>query len=98
VVFAQVSLTLSNTGAPVPGGELRLDVFKDGEQVGSQVLGTSLTLQNGDTAVEQPYIPESGTWESGTYTFSVTLTATDPTTGTETTIATAESDSQIVIP
>lgn len=97
-VFAQVAVTMSNTGVPVPGGELTLDIFKDGEQVGSQVLGTSVTLQNGDTVVEQPYIPESGTWDSGTYTFSVTLTATDPTTGTETTIATAESDDQIVIP
>ena len=76
VVFAQVSLTLNNTGTPIPGGELTLNVFKDGEQVGSQVLGTSLTLQNGDTVIEQPYVPTSGSWESGTYTFS--LTAANP--------------------
>jgi hypothetical protein len=98
VVFAQVSVTLSNTGTPLAGGELTLDVFQDGEQVASQVLGSSLTLQNGDTVVEQPYIPTSGTWESGTYTFQVTLSATDPATGTEATILTAESDAEIVIP
>jgi hypothetical protein len=98
VVFAQVAITVSNTGAPVAGGELTLDVFKDGEQVGSQVLGSSVTLQNGDTTIEQPYIPASGSWDPGTYTFAVTLTATDPTTGTEAIILTAESEDQIVVP
>ena len=57
-----------------------------------------MTIQNGETVVDQSYIPASGEWESGSYTFSVTLTATDPSSGAKAIIVTAESDVELVIP
>ena len=93
-----MSVTVTNTGVTMQGGEVTLQVFHDGKQVDDHVLGTSLTLPTGDTVVSQPYLPSSGTWESGTYTFQVTLSTTDLTTGAKTTVATLPSDQTIVIP
>jgi hypothetical protein len=47
--------------------------------------------------IEQISIPASGSWESGTYTFQVTVSATDPTTRTTTTIATLTSETTVVV-
>jgi hypothetical protein len=98
VVFVQVGATIANTGTPVAGGEVTLQVFRDGKQVDDHVLATSLTIPTGDTAVDQPYIPASGAWESGTYTFQITLTTTDPATGAKTIVGTYPSDQSLVIP
>jgi hypothetical protein len=98
VVFAQVSATIANTGSPVSGGEVSLQVFRDGEQVDDQILATSMAIQNGDTAIDQTYIPKSGKWETGSYTFQLTLSSIDPATGTKSVVATATSDVVIEIP
>ena len=98
VVFAQVSATIANTGSPVSGGEVSLQVFRDGVQVDDKVLATSMTIQNGDTAIDQAYIPESGTWDAGSYTFQLTLSSVDPASGTKSVVATSLSDVVIEIP
>jgi hypothetical protein len=98
VVFVQVTTTINNTGGTMTGGELTLQVFKDGELVADHVLATSLTLATGDTVVDQPYIPAEGTWASGTYTFQVTLSTTDISTGATTKIGVFTSDQTIEIP
>ena len=98
VVFAQVSATIANTGSPVSGGEVSLQVFRDGVQVDDKVLATSMTIQNGDTAIDQTYIPESGKWDAGSYTFQLTLSSIDPSTGTKSVVATATSDVVIEVP
>ena len=77
---------------------MTLQVFRNGEQVDDRVLATSLTFQNGDTVIDQPYIPDSGSWEPAAYTFQVTLDATEPSSGTESSIDTAVSDDDLVIP
>ena len=98
VVFAQVSATIANTGSPVTGGEVSLQVFRDGVQVDDKVLATSMTIQNGDTAIDQTYIPQSGKWDAGSYTFQLTLSSIDPATGTKSVVATSTSDVVIEIP
>ena len=98
IVYVQVSATISNTVAPQPGAEVSLRVYRDGVQVDEKALATSVTLQTGDTMIDQPYIPASGKWESGSYTFELVLSITDPTTGTRTEVATMKSDTEIVVP
>jgi hypothetical protein len=98
VVFAQVSATIENTGSPVSGGEVSLQVFRDGKQVDDTVLATSMTVQNGDTAIDQTYIPQSGKWEPGSYTFQLTLSSIDPASGTKSVVATTLSDVVIEVP
>jgi hypothetical protein len=97
VVFAQVSVTIGNSGSPLSGGEVTIQVFRDGEQVDDHVLATAMIIQNGDSIVDQTYIPESGKWEPATYSFQITLTTTDPTSGTTSTVATVMSDQTIVV-
>jgi len=98
LVFAQVSATITNTGQPVSGIELELVVSRDGEEVDRVVLGSSITLQTGETIVNQPYIPADGNWESGEYTFALSLTSTDPQSGSKTSIDTTEIDTVIEAP
>jgi len=98
IVFVQVSATISNTSSPQTGAEVTLRVYRDGTQVDEKVLATAMTLQTGDTPVDQPYIPASGKWESGSYTFEVVLSIVDPSTGTRSEIVTMKSDTEIVVP
>jgi hypothetical protein len=97
VVFVQASITIANTAEPRNGVNVTLRVLKDGKQVDEQVLATAMTLQNGNSTIDQSYIPKSGKWESGTYTFEVTVTATDQH-GASSTIASFTSNETIVIP
>lgn len=98
IVYVQVAATIANSAAPQAGAEVSLRVSRDGKQVDEKVLATSMTLQTGDTAVDQPYIPASGKWEPGSYTFEIVLSIVDPATGTRTEVATAASDAPIVVP
>ena len=98
LVFAQVSATITNTGLAVSGIELELIVLRDGEEVDRVVLGSSITLQTGETIVNQPYIPGAGSWASGEYTFALALTSTDPQSGSKTSIDETELDTVIEAP
>ena len=81
LVFAQMKVTISNIGQPVAGIELGVLVSRDGDAVDEAILASSLSLAAGDTIVEQPYIPEAGSWEPGDYAFEFVLSAVDPQSG-----------------
>lgn len=98
VVFTQIGVTISNTAAPIAGVEVAVVVSRDGEVVDTHTLATSVTLQNGETTVDQSYIPATAVWEPGTYTFEVTVTSIDPVSGSRTLITTVEPDATIEIP
>jgi hypothetical protein len=98
VVFIQATVTVGNSGNPATGAIVTLVVYRDGELVDQHVLANSLTLQNGQTVIDQPYIPADGAWPSGTYTFEVALSTTDPSSGATTAIGTYRVGEQIVIP
>lgn len=62
VVFVQASITLANAAEPRSGVDVTLRVLKDGKQVDEQVRYID-DLQNGDSTIDQSYIPKSGKWE-----------------------------------
>jgi hypothetical protein len=60
------------------------------------VLANAVTLQQGETTVEQRYLPLTG-WAPGEWTFSVTLQTVDPQTGATATLLTADIEQTIDI-
>jgi hypothetical protein len=92
-----ITVQLVNDGAPVPSARLTLHVTRDGELVEDFPLNSSLVIPTGTTDIQARYLPITG-WEPGTYTFSVTLEAIDPTTGQATVLATADASSTITVP
>jgi hypothetical protein len=75
-----------------------LTVYRDGVEVDSAELASSVTVPTGASEIDQPYIPETGSWESGVYTFAITISAVDPQSGSETVIATAKPEGSFEIP
>jgi hypothetical protein len=98
VVFAQVTVTIENTAQPLSGIRVVLTVYRDGVEVDSAELASSITVPTGASEIDQPYIPETGSWESGVYTFAITISAVDPQSGSETVIATAKPEGSFQIP
>jgi hypothetical protein len=96
VQFAAISLTIENHDVPVEGVRVVLAVERDGEPVEEFPLASAVTLQQGETSMEQRYIPIEG-WSPGEWTFAVTLHATDPRTGSESTLLTMEIDDTITV-
>jgi hypothetical protein len=97
IVFIGVKTTLANTGDIVTNAEVIIRVVRDGELIDEHVLASSLTVGPGETVVDQPYIPASGTWEPGTYQFQVVLTTVDSGTGTRTVVGTYTLEQSIVV-
>jgi hypothetical protein len=98
VVFAQVTVTIENSAQPMSGIRVVLTVYRDGVEVDSAELASSITVPTGASEIDQPYIPETGSWESGVYTFAITISAVDPQSGSETVIATAKPEGSFEIP
>ena len=92
-----ISVTLENPGAVIPSAELTLHVSRGGEPVEDYALNSSLVLPTGTTEIQQRYIPLSG-WQPGTYSFELTLEATDPGTGQATVLATQTVKETIAVP
>lgn len=90
VVFAQVTVTINNTAQPMSGLRVQLTVYRDGVEVDSAELASSITVPAGESVIDQPYIPATGSWEPGVYTFGITLSSVDPQSGTETVITTVK--------
>ena len=88
--FANVDLTITNQGEPVPSAEVLLDVMRDGEAVETFSLAPLFSLPAGDTTIAQRYVPPTG-WEPGSWTFEVRLNIIDPSTNVATTVATLDS-------
>lgn len=85
VQFAAVSVTIENRETAIEGVQVILSVARDGEPVEDFPLASSVTLQQGETVVEQRYIPLDG-WAPGEWTFTVTLKSVDPQTSAEATL------------
>jgi hypothetical protein len=97
VVFVQVDVTIANEGLVIGDAALTLRVFRDGEVVAEHELASSLSLALGETVVSQPYIPADGTWQPGTYTFEVVLSAAVLAGGQTTEIDTFAADQELVV-
>jgi hypothetical protein len=95
-IYADIALTIDNTGAPVAASQVFLDIVKDGDLVETFTMASSLALPQGVTAVAQRYIPPTG-WETGTWTFVVRLEVLDPMSGSATNVATFEDIPAIMI-
>lgn len=96
VQFALVAITVQNSASPVAGARVLLNVLRDGEPVEDFLLATAVTLQQGETPLEQRYIPVTG-WTTGEWTFSLTLESVDPQTGATTVMLTTEMDQSITV-
>jgi hypothetical protein len=94
--FAAVSVTVTNRATPIDGVQVVLNVARDGEPVEDFVLSSSVTLQQGETVVEQRYIPLEG-WSSGEWTFAVTLESIDPQTNAQASLLSETIEDPIVI-
>lgn len=86
LVFTQMKVTITNTGQPVTGIELEVYVARDDNVIDQAVLASALSIGAGDSIVDQPYIPESGTWDPGTYQFEFVLSSVNPQSGARTEI------------
>ncbi len=95
--FADVTVTVNNIGSAAQQSELILAARRDGELVETFTLAPSLALPPGETTIAQRYIPPTG-WETGTWTFVISLNLIDPTTGSATTVATLDSIPEVEIP
>ena len=95
--FADVTVTVTNIESAAPQSELILAASRDGELVETFTLAPSLALPSGETSVAQRYIPPTG-WESGIWTFVISLNLIDPATGSTTTVATLDSIPEVEIP
>lgn len=96
VQFAAVSVIVDNREAPVDGVRVLLGVSHDGEPVEEFALAQSVTLQQGETSLEQRYIPVDG-WSAGEWTFTVTVQSVDPRSGAEATLLSEDVVDTIVV-
>lgn len=96
VQFAAVSVVIDNRDVPVDGAKVVLGVAQDGEPVEEFLLAQSVTLQPGETAFEQRYIPMDG-WSAGEWSFTVTLQSVDPRSGAEATLLSEDVADTIVV-
>lgn len=95
--FVNVGVTMNNAGAAIPSARLTLHTFRDGEKVEDFVLANSLAVPEGQSTVEQRYIPATG-FESGTWRFDLTLESVDAATGLVTPIFTQEDVATLEVP
>jgi hypothetical protein len=92
----EIVVAIDNAGPPIDNGRLSLTVKKDGVEVETIVLGSSLSFPGGPAEFRQRDLPLTG-WTPGEWTFSVSLEQVDPTTGAVTTLATGEATKPISV-
>lgn len=85
IQFANVAFEIENTGNHISRSRVKLAVSHDGELVDEFAIDDNLPLPVGTTSVEDRYIPPTG-WESGTWTFSITVHAINANAGVETVV------------
>lgn len=86
-----------NGGQPVSNAWLTVHAQRDGKDVGRFQLILSLSLVQGETAIEQRYIPGTG-FTTGTWSFSLTLESIDRATGAASLLLKQEIGKTIVVP
>lgn len=79
--YVDLSIQITNRADAVPSSTLTLTVLHDGEAVEQLPIGQSVALLTSETSLQYRYVPSEG-WQSGVYSFELTLEATDPNTGT----------------
>lgn len=95
--FASITGTIANGGAAIASARLTIHAFKDGEEVESFPLIPSLSLPQGETPIQQRYIPGTG-FTTGTWTFELTLESVDTASGAATLLVTQPLEQTIVVP
>ncbi|HEU0163980.1 MAG TPA: DUF916 domain-containing protein [Thermomicrobiales bacterium] len=96
-IFATITGTIVNTGDPVPNARLTVHVRKDGKLVEDFQLIPSLSLAQGDTPINQRYIPATG-FTKGTWTFDLTLESVETSNQAATVILDQAVPGSIIIP
>jgi hypothetical protein len=96
VQFANIDITINNSGDTIPTGKVVLAVSKDGKPVEEYILSQNQAMPQGASTISQRYIPANG-WESGTYTFEIIVSSVDAS-GAESVIATVPIEDTIEIP
>jgi hypothetical protein len=97
IQLANVAVVLNNAGTAIPAVKLTMHVLNGGNVVEDYALSPSLALPSGITTIEQRYIPATG-WQSGTYSFSLTVEAVDLTTGQTTLLQSIDAASDVTVP
>jgi len=95
IQYAAITATITNNGSVIPTANVSLDVRLNGKDVESYPLARNQALPQGETVISQRYIPVDG-WESGTYTFHLTISSVSG--NTETTLSTIDVHDEIVVP
>lgn len=75
--FANVEIILDNGGSQLPSVDVTLKVWFDGDFLEDYPLAQNQVFLQGTNTYTTRYIPASG-WESGTYSFTVEVSAVDP--------------------
>ncbi|MEA2585488.1 MAG: hypothetical protein QOF33_3573 [Thermomicrobiales bacterium] len=96
VQFLDIAATIDNSGEPLTNVNVVLHVTRDGDLVEDFPLASSLALPVGQTPFQTRYIPGTG-WSSGTWQFTLSIEAVDPSSGVSRVLATTPLD-ELVIP
>jgi hypothetical protein len=88
VQFANVGVSVQNSGDTVQNSQIVLRVERDGELVEEYPLTSDAALETGPTSVQQRYLPLTG-WMPGSYSFTVSVEMVDPSSGNVTVLATS---------
>jgi hypothetical protein len=97
IQFANVAFEIENTGNHISRSRVMLAVSHNGELVEEFEVDDNLPLPVGTTSVEDRYIPPTG-WESGTWTFSITVHSINTNANVETVVINAEDVATIEVP
>lgn len=98
IVLLDVNATVVNGGNQIPAANVLLEVSRDGEVTESFSLATNQILFTGENQIASRYIPEDGTWESGTYTFAIIVSSVNPNDGQEIQLLNHPLEDEIVVP
>ena len=96
IQFLSVSATIQNDGEPIESVSVILHAYKDGQLVEDFPIASSVTLQTGETVIENRYLPLDG-WSSGTWTFSLTVEVVTPGTGSSLVLLTSDVGEPVVV-
>jgi hypothetical protein len=97
IQFAKVAFEIENTGNHISSSRATLGVSHNGELVEEFEIDDNLPLPVGTTSVEDRYIPPTG-WESGIWTFSITVHSINTNGNVETVIVSEEDVATIEVP
>lgn len=76
-VYANVDLTIANSGGVMNNANFVLHVYRDGKLVEDFSLGSNMNIASGETTVSQRYIPAEG-FRSGEWSFVLSIETVEP--------------------